>query len=362
MSTSRERTDQILDEIDSLVDWQLSGGDSSDSFHGEQYDRCQWCGYIWHGLPITARMQELRDEPYAYDEFGYAIVDPEYKYSEDMSDYVCPGAEWVGPPTDDREWKWAKQKWGRRREHLQWARSAGNSGYSYNQDAAQLRISEPIPGSPLRVWEFIGPFEPWTVIIQHDVEIDYIHTVNRHQMRSQTHHAVFEFEEFILTDSTFIRANYNDIESIRYMQPSPYHLYGQYARMKSIKLPFHRIEVFQQDQSAIQPDSVRLSTDYPIEHHPWWMKYWQLIEGDPLSSHEQAGVHRPSFVADLLIMDETREMTLQEMETNFVPLGTLGEDGIQMSTVSHEEVMQYGCNNEGEGEASQAEASEETER
>lgn len=105
-----DRLDKLLNEIeefdvDSYIDAQLRAGpQNQDSF--QRYSlRCRWCPEPWHGLPITKKMREMRDNPHAFDEFGYPIMDPDYRYDEDDSDWVCPGSDFYGPETPNRSWR-----------------------------------------------------------------------------------------------------------------------------------------------------------------------------------------------------------------------------------------------------------------
>lgn len=102
-----DRLDKLLEEfdVDSYIDAQLRAGpQNQDSF--QRYSlRCRWCPEPWHGLPITKRMKEMRNNPHAFDEFGYPIMDPDYRYDEDDSDWVCPGSDFYGPETPNRSWR-----------------------------------------------------------------------------------------------------------------------------------------------------------------------------------------------------------------------------------------------------------------
>lgn len=73
----------IVDEISALVDGQLTQ-ESSGYDHNINQAQCPYCDYVWHGLPITQRMREMRIIG-AYDE--------KYKYSDDTSAVICAGSE-----------------------------------------------------------------------------------------------------------------------------------------------------------------------------------------------------------------------------------------------------------------------------
>ncbi|WP_306364826.1 hypothetical protein [Nocardia sp. CC227C] len=73
MSESGSR--DIVDEIDALVDWQLTKEPSGYDFSVNQA-KCPhaWCDADFHGLPITTRMRLMRRS---------GRMDPEYRYAED---------------------------------------------------------------------------------------------------------------------------------------------------------------------------------------------------------------------------------------------------------------------------------------
>lgn len=79
----------IIDEIDALVDEQLSAYDSRSGYdHNVNQERCWHCGREWHGLKITARMERMAAQV-AYDE--------DYRYADDDSEVLCPGSGFIGP-------------------------------------------------------------------------------------------------------------------------------------------------------------------------------------------------------------------------------------------------------------------------
>ncbi len=80
----------IVDEIDALVDWQLSKySDRSGYDHNVNQAKCphEWCDADFHGLPITRRMHTMR---------LMGRVDPDYRYGEDTSPVLCPGSTFDG--------------------------------------------------------------------------------------------------------------------------------------------------------------------------------------------------------------------------------------------------------------------------
>ena len=105
----------IIDEIDALVDEQLSGYSQRTGYdYNASQDRCWHCGEDWHGLKITARMEEMRRayqqesrrlEYLGEGETGYAesVIDPDYRYADDDSEVICPGSGFIGPWATKRQ-------------------------------------------------------------------------------------------------------------------------------------------------------------------------------------------------------------------------------------------------------------------
>ncbi|NNH71635.1 hypothetical protein HLB23_17480 [Nocardia uniformis] len=89
MSDHTDRS--LIDAIDQLVDEQLAEGEPCGGYdYGDPtFPRCPnpWCGEDWHGLPITARMAEMR---------WHRELDPEYRYHDDESMVLCPGSAYDG--------------------------------------------------------------------------------------------------------------------------------------------------------------------------------------------------------------------------------------------------------------------------
>lgn len=100
--------DKIIDEIDALVDEQLSGYSERSGYdYNVNQQKCWHCGEDWHGLKITARMREMRDA------FLYGCrcdlcqanggVASDYRYSSDDSEVLCPGSDFIGPWATKRQ-------------------------------------------------------------------------------------------------------------------------------------------------------------------------------------------------------------------------------------------------------------------
>lgn len=100
--------DNIIDEIDALVDEQLSGYSERSGYdYNVNQQKCWHCGEDWHGLKITARMREMRDA------FLYGCgcdlcqanggVASDYRYSSDDSEVLCPGSDFIGPWATKRQ-------------------------------------------------------------------------------------------------------------------------------------------------------------------------------------------------------------------------------------------------------------------
>ncbi|QRY51801.1 hypothetical protein [Mycolicibacterium septicum] len=75
----------IIDRIDSLVDEQLQQ-EASGYDHNINQDKCPHCSLDWHGLPITAKIAEMK----ILGEF-----DPEYEHQD--SPVICLGSDFIGP-------------------------------------------------------------------------------------------------------------------------------------------------------------------------------------------------------------------------------------------------------------------------
>lgn len=104
-----DATAALVDEIDELVDWQLSNYDNRSGYDRNiNQAKCphSWCGRDWHGIAITARIENMR---------SLGVYDPEYVYDEDNSAVLCPGSLFEGefePPEVVTRQLWA---WGETR-------------------------------------------------------------------------------------------------------------------------------------------------------------------------------------------------------------------------------------------------------
>lgn len=276
MPRGGNREDSVLDEIDSLVDWQLSGGDQSDSFHGAEYrdnHPCPWCGEGFHFLPITVRMQEMRAGSYARDEFNQGIVDPEYDYRTDVSGVVCPGSEFHGPIHETRTW----DKESRARRASRNRVSAGVAGRPLSGAVVPL-----LPHGRLRRLRFIGPFEPWTIALDDERVIEDVRSDpsiaglpgmprNIPVVREQRLTATFELNAPLRNASQeWILQNQEDIENMTFTRE------GSIVEMKPLVIPFREFLVSAESPNAAYPDYVEFTTTYRIENHPWFMHFWMV--------------------------------------------------------------------------------------
>lgn len=79
----------IVDRIDELVNDQLANyGNRSGYDNNVNQDLCPHCDREWHGLRITARIEQMRS-------FGH--FDESYRYADDDSEVLCEGSEFIGP-------------------------------------------------------------------------------------------------------------------------------------------------------------------------------------------------------------------------------------------------------------------------
>lgn len=101
-------TRDIIDDIDALIDEQLAAGETGQERRARTADRRCWhCGREWHGLAITKRLEEMRDEyrqraAEAYErgeeaEYATSAILDGYRYDQDDSDILCPGSDFIGP-------------------------------------------------------------------------------------------------------------------------------------------------------------------------------------------------------------------------------------------------------------------------
>ncbi|MDV6277991.1 hypothetical protein R3Q06_31395 [Rhodococcus erythropolis] len=79
----------IIDDIDALVDEQLSGyHDRSGYDYNVNQDRCHHCEREWHGLKIIARIESMA---------AHVSYDEDYRYADDDSEVLCPGSSFIRP-------------------------------------------------------------------------------------------------------------------------------------------------------------------------------------------------------------------------------------------------------------------------
>lgn len=101
-------TNNIIDDIDALIDEQLTAGETGQERRAATADHPCWhCGRAWHGLAITTRLEEMRREYQrrandAYErgeepEYATSAILDGYRYDHDDSDILCPGSEFIGP-------------------------------------------------------------------------------------------------------------------------------------------------------------------------------------------------------------------------------------------------------------------------
>jgi hypothetical protein len=274
------REDSVLDAIDELVDWQLEGGDRSDSFHGErmrQNQPCPWCPEPWHYLPITERLVEMRSGSYGRDEFGQGIVDPDYRYDQDESGVVCPGSEYHGPR--HRTGMWDKQ----RRERTVDG-SFVSSGSSYPG------VPTPIlpPGDSRRL-RFIGPFDRWIIALDDELDIEDIFSERPQRIvTARRLTATFELDGPVKNPTMqWFRENEQDID--RFTMSSE----GLWCFMRPIVVPFLDMEVHLDQPGQQFPSWVNFTTTYPIERHRWFVPFWRGLDDE---AHEHAHATMEQFM------------------------------------------------------------------
>lgn len=88
-TTSTPEPVDIVDRIDELVNDQLANYHQRSGYdHNVNQDLCPHCGREWHGLKITARIEQMRARGW-YDET--------YSYADDDTEVLCEGSEFIGP-------------------------------------------------------------------------------------------------------------------------------------------------------------------------------------------------------------------------------------------------------------------------
>lgn len=262
-----DRTDRLLDEIDSLVENSLSSGDTSGSYGGERYPSCPWCPEPWHGLPITEDLKRLRSHPYARDEFGYPVVDPDYRYSKDTSAWVCPGSDYHGPPPPLGVWDRDKRL------------------------AARL-----IPfQSDRKTWCFIGPFEEWEVTLINEMDYPDIGGRPGPTPIEQRDMATFTHNPLIMPWGEWLEFQVQNLEDVQSM----IEIDGVVqVFMKPITFGYEHL-TFSAQQGQQYPNYLEFLTYYDINLHPWWRKYWKLQE-DPVQRGHRLIAESMQTVAPLL--------------------------------------------------------------
>ncbi|QXN76663.1 hypothetical protein [Mycobacterium phage Maco7] len=110
--------DSLMSDIDSLISEDLERGER-DEAHQANPDPCPHCNQMWHGLPITRRMVEMREEYLEHQqeildgyregepgEIDYAhwVMPEDYSYATDDSHVFCPGSDVQGPNPPDQIW------------------------------------------------------------------------------------------------------------------------------------------------------------------------------------------------------------------------------------------------------------------
>ncbi|MEW1933099.1 hypothetical protein AB0362_13000 [Rhodococcus sp. NPDC079359] len=116
----------IIADIDALIDEQLDAGEPLNGYdyNDPQHPKCSHCHRDWHGLAITVRIEQLRDDwqraqgsglgssplhcncMWCQETFGQSdsitLEDAtkaldDYRYAADDSEILCPGSDFIGP-------------------------------------------------------------------------------------------------------------------------------------------------------------------------------------------------------------------------------------------------------------------------
>jgi hypothetical protein len=307
----------IVDEIDALVDESLARGDQSDEYHGHQWREnhpCPWCVEGYHYLPITQQMWRMRQGSYAQDEFGYGIVDPDYRFEDDDSPILCPGSEFHGPPFYFNGLKlWDKQS----RERAQEGSFGPRSTYTPEGPPPSL------PPGRIRRLRFYGPFGDHWIIALDDERIieDVVPGPNLFDVpnwprepfrpvpivREQRLTASFELSHPIRNPSReWLEENIQDVVDQQIMMTPE----GVTVEMNPVVIPFREFTVHADNAHATEPDWVEFTTSYPIERHPWFMAFWTMA-GTADEVHLRPP--RQGHEADYVIIDETHVMTNERL-------------------------------------------------
>lgn len=324
------REEDLLADIDALIDESLARGDRSDEYHGRRWREehpCPWCVEGYHYLPITEAMWMMRQGSYATDEFGYGIIDPDYRYEDDTSMVLCPGSEYHGPPYYFNGMKlWDKQS----RERIE--ASARSRSPSLLQHTPSVAPS--LPPGRIRRLRFHGPFSGWTIALDDERVMEDMAPPGLSRtpvVREQRLTATFTLDNLIENPSQeWLERNIADVVEghlrVDYR--------GTRVEMAPVVIPFRTITIYAENPRAAEPDWVEFETSYPIEErHPWFMQFW--IPRDDTSSEEQLMLY-PGFEPDYVIIDETHLFTDEELrhhaeeaifrEAIFAPRQTSGQE------------------------------------
>ncbi|OZE39088.1 hypothetical protein CH278_02045 [Rhodococcus sp. 05-2254-5] len=130
----------IIADIDALIDEQLEAGEPLNGYDYDdpQHPKCPHCVRDWHGLAITVRIEQLRDDwqraqssglglsplhcncMWCQETFGQSdsitleeatkALD-EYRYATDDSEVICPGSDFIGPWATPWQLKKIREGW-----------------------------------------------------------------------------------------------------------------------------------------------------------------------------------------------------------------------------------------------------------
>lgn len=284
-----ERLDKLLEEIeefdvDSYITEQLSRGpQNQDSFRGQYQRKCRWCPEPWHGLPITKKMRDMRQNPYAFDEFGQGIMDPNYRYDEDTSDWVCPGSDYHGPETVNRSWR----------------RPRGAAPYQSHRS----------PPPDLKVWRFLPPYDNW------GVSLETVSARSNLTGEEWNHACQATFiprdpvpvpEEMLLSRS---HPWWRDV--MTFTQQGQGH--PIIARMKRIVFDYEDVRLHFNDAGAMRrgenPDWVEFITAYDFTRHPWCVEHFQ--SRNLTEEERRRGFPEAEQVQPYQVIDEVYEFDLE---------------------------------------------------
>lgn len=312
------REDSVLDEIDRLVDESLARGDQSDSFHGEQYRQdqpCPWCVEGYHYLPITQQMWMMRQGSYAVDEFGYGIVDPDYRVEDDDSPILCPGSEFHGPPYYYNGLKlWDKQSRERAKEIP--VRS-GTSRY-------QPDVEPYLPPGRIRRLRFHGPFGAWTIALEDERDIEDIVSDPASvgmpgprrripHVRAQRLTATFTLTHDIRNPTReWLERNMPFMVDQELRMTSE----GTFVTMQDVVIPFRNLVVHSDSPHAHEPEWVEFETSYDITRVPWFAEWWVWSgteEDVVLPPRPSVPRPRQGHESDYVVIDEAYSFTNEEL-------------------------------------------------